>query len=81
MNIYVQALAVLMADSMLPGTAVFDTRARSTLWNNLFITLETLVLFVITLRGFPVGVCPSPPPKTLLYFLVVLICTFASKCV
>jgi hypothetical protein len=48
------ALAVLMADGLLPGTPIFDTPARSTLWNNLLVCFEALLLFVITLRGFPV---------------------------
>jgi hypothetical protein len=50
------ALAVLMADGLLPGTPIFDTPARSTLWNNLLVCFEALLLFVITLRGFPVCV-------------------------
>jgi hypothetical protein len=48
------ALAVLMADGLLSGTPIFDTPARSTLWNNLLVCFEALLLFVITLRGFPV---------------------------
>ena len=48
------ARAVLMADGLLPGTPIFDTPARSTLWNNLLVCFEALLLLVMTLRGFPV---------------------------
>jgi len=69
------ALAVLMADGLLPGTPIFDTPARSTLWNNLLISFEAIVLFVITLRGFPV--CA----RALVAFSAPLNLTHMSTCV
>jgi hypothetical protein len=51
-----QALAVLMAYSMLPETPMFASPARSTLWNNMMVTIETLLLLVVAIRSFPVSV-------------------------